>query len=130
MLKKITFLLLFSFILGGTNAFSKDLLTVYDDGTAAGYVTISWEDTPQKSFVLEVKKGDDWHKIYSGQDKRATFSGLMDGIYIYRLMSSGTELDQLEVHIDHYSLQNAFLFFGLGALVFLSLLYVLFEKKD
>ncbi len=104
-------------------AFSADLY-VSDDGSAAGYVTLAWPDVSGKSFVLEEKKGQVWQEVYEGPDRATTLSGLPNGTYGFRLTADqGTHA--IEVSIQHHSLARAWLFFAVGAGMFLLLVGML-----
>lgn len=101
-------------------------LTVTDDGTTAGYVTLSWRDVTGNTFELKEKTSQGWQTLYAGGDRATTLSGLPDGNYEFQLTADGTRVGApVTVTVQHHSLTRAWVFFGAGALMILALVTLL-----
>lgn len=109
----------------------------------SGYVKLIWE-APEgislegKDFQLQ-ESGDAAFSnpttLYTGADLASFISGLANGTYYYRLRfvadPAGTPLsgwsDTLTLTVQHHSLRLAEFLFAVGALVFLTTVFVLFK---
>ncbi len=120
----------------------KSVLTITDDGSSAGYVTISWAGksdaelkTPASTeYQLQIKQqsqsDDDYKTIYQGRDNATTLSGLENGNYQLRLQSAeGVWSEPLQISISHHALNKALAFFAIGLVLFLSLLILIFSPS-
>ncbi|MFQ5471088.1 MAG: hypothetical protein ACE5EH_12465 [Gammaproteobacteria bacterium] len=104
---------------------TKLVLQTSDTVSRTGHFQLSWQyDGPTGIFELQQSNSDDFKNsrtIYKGPDKARTMSGLTNGNYYYRLRSSGHEWSEaIVVKVEHYELSTAFIFLGLGAIVFLA----------
>ncbi len=91
----------------------------------AGFFSLNWSGGER--YELEQASGPDHDNariIYSGGDSSTTVSGLSDGRYRFRIREQGEEgwSDEALVIVEHHPLSRAFLFFALGAGVFLVLI--------
>ncbi len=99
------------------------------ESTDTGHFTLTWEaageDEAGHAFVVQQAREADFSDaqiLYEGPSTAATMSGLLDGVYYYRarLSESSTWSESIAVVVQHHSLTQAFIFLGLGAIVFLS----------
>jgi hypothetical protein len=100
--------------------------------STAGYFTLSWEDESTGNFELQRAPNDRFDTpvtLYRGPDKATVVSGLANGDYFYRVRgiesNSGGWSDPVKVTVAHHPLSRAFLFFTLGAIMFLITITVL-----
>lgn len=111
-------------------ALAQDALQVGDNGSSAGYVTLVWPDAEGASFTLEEQSGEGWTTLYEGSARATTLSGLSNGTYVFRLSSDGAGAPSvLTFEVAHHPLSRALMFFGLGAVLFLILLFILFTAR-
>lgn len=98
------------------------------ESSDTGHFTLTWmaaEDAAGYAFVVEQAREADFSDaqiLYEGESTAATMSGLLDGVYYYRarLSDSSTWSDPIAVVVQHHSLMQAFIFLGMGAIVFLA----------
>ncbi|MCG8608645.1 hypothetical protein MJD09_27120 [bacterium] len=99
-------------------------LTASDEVSRTGYFQLSWQSGLVGEFILEqdtTSQFDTAITIYRGTDTARTISGLLNGKYSYRVRSvDGDWSKPVMVTVEHYELGTAFLFLGLGAIVFLA----------
>jgi hypothetical protein len=98
-----------------------------------GYFVLSFDDYSKNYDVLEIfqlRKNDSDDKAFTGQtfnitgQRQATLSGFADGIYQARLVDSqGNKAPVLiaEVYVQHRSLTQALILFGIGLMAFILL---------
>jgi hypothetical protein len=88
------------------------------DGAGAGG---DWQLQESRQAGLQ-----DYKVIYRGPDLARVISGKHDGDYFYRVTSADTPGKEasniVKVTVAHHPLKNAFLFFAVGAAVFLAIL--------
>jgi hypothetical protein len=99
---------------------------------AAGFFSLDWNGAER--FELEQASGpgyEDARIIYRGSDTSTTLSGLPDGEYRFRIREEGAPnwADETVVEVEHHSLGRAFLFFALGAAVFLVLILAIAQGR-
>ncbi|MFO8153907.1 MAG: hypothetical protein R6U34_11730 [Thioalkalivibrio sp.] len=92
---------------------------------SAGFFKLNWDGAER--FELEQASGPEYEDariIYRGSDTRTTISGLPNGEYRFRIREEGAEewADQAVVVVEHHPLGRAFLFFALGAALFVVLI--------
>ena len=97
-----------------------------------GVVKLSWnspgDSRVQLSLLSELSDSKESSNVlYTGTDTATVLTGLSDGRYTYQLMVLGAASTESEIHRDlltvevkHHSLSRAFMFFALGAVVFIS----------
>lgn len=111
-------------------------LSVDSTVATAGFFRLSWsapagqEGGQDRGFELQESGSADFENpriIYTGPDAATTFSGRADGEYYFRVRSiepgrpsSWSAVTQVQVR--HHPLARAWLFFTLGAIVFLATL--------
>jgi hypothetical protein len=93
----------------------------------AGYFRLNWESADMNP-VIELQQADnpgfaDASFRYRGQDRASVISGMPDGAWYYRARvisddKAGPWSETVAVKVAHHPLSRAWLFFGLGALVF------------
>jgi hypothetical protein len=87
-----------------------------------GYFQLRWEAEEPIRLVEATDPGfRDAAVLYRGSDTASVISGKPDGIWYYRIEAAdgGAILtDPITVTVRHHSLQRAFSFFALGAVVF------------
>ena len=119
-----TLLLLFWLFPGGSGL-AKPAFDSPPERDSAGFFTLDWSGAER--FELEQATGPDHADariIYRGSDTSTTISGLSDNSYRFRIRAEGAESwsDAAVVVVEHHALSRAFLFFALGAAVFVVLL--------
>lgn len=109
-------------------------LSIKDNGASAGYVTLGWDvENPDAISTIETKpankKDAPWRQLYQGPDTATTLSGLEGGDYLFRLkVGEGDWSEPLEFTVSHHALSKALAFFGVGLVLFLALLMLLFSS--
>lgn len=123
LIRLITLLIIYIF---SYSAVFSQTLTVSDYDYSAGYATLNWFTAEGNTFELKENKNNKWVAVYKGQDKATSLSGLSNGTYSYRLTSDGRQVGEtVSFTIQHYSLENAFMFFSMGAFMLVILIYML-----
>jgi hypothetical protein len=128
------FLLIFALLfVGGLPVVGADSLTLKSDSevSTAGFFHLSWNaaNLPDGIKLLESHEpGFLRHRIvYQGPDLARTMSGKANGDYYYQVIAASHGKSQasniVKVTVAHHSLRNAFLFFTVGAVVFLAILF-------
>jgi len=103
--------------------------------SSAGYFRLSWkQDTENDTaiFNFELQEADNpaftqVKTLYSGPDTASLVSGRRNGIYYYRVGYLRDHTDPIWsntqiVEVTHHPLSRAFMFFALGAIVFIATL--------
>jgi hypothetical protein len=89
-----------------------------------GYFQLKWKSEESENFILQQDTTSFFNTpktIYSGTDTARTVSGKLNGKYFYRVrIEEGDWSEPVLVTVEHYKLSTAFLFLGLGAIVFLA----------
>lgn len=100
--------------------------------STAGYFQLSWSNHSHDKMTLQQASSpsfSDAHTLYQGQDQASLISGLGDGDYYYRVgvhtPDNSEWSNTLHVQVEHHSLSKAFVFFILGAVMFVVTLTVL-----
>lgn len=104
----------------------------------AGYYQLHWRlknATPDTIYIVtETASVDSGQKtIYQGADTATVLSGKPDGTYSYVVSTEdGAETsNKITVNVAHHSLTVAFIFFFLGAFVFVLILIAIYlGNKD
>ncbi|WP_455220641.1 hypothetical protein [Kaarinaea lacus] len=106
-------------------------LTSDTDVATAGYYRLEWDAQEGADFILEESQQasfDSLKVLYEGPDTARIISGRSDGDYYYRVRDMNGDNDQsawsevVRVQVQHHPLSRAFLFFGIGAFVFVATL--------
>ena len=100
----------------------------------AGFYQLSWKiPKPLKQVELYESRDPglrDHRVIYRGPDLARAVSGKSDGDYYYQIVSTDDNdryaSNIVKVNVAHHPLKNAFLFFALGATVFIAILVAIF----
>ncbi len=98
-----------------------------------GYTQLYWEK--KDDFPIEVQQATnlefgDAQTIYQGNNTSLFLSGLKNGEYFYRLRSEdGTFSEPISLKVKHDSIQQAWLLFTLGAMVFGSIVFVILNGE-
>lgn len=100
------------------------------DVATAGYFQLSWRaDLQTAPYVLQQSQSPSFSNPktrYQGTDTATVLSGVPDGTYHFRVLDkTGTASNSISVEVKHHSLEKAFGFFTLGALMFVILIAVL-----
>lgn len=103
--------------------------------STAGYYRLTWDgDDDGTQYQLQESRQRDFstpQTLYEGPDRASLLSGRHDGEYFYRVRTvpaqgqPGPWSDVVAVEVAHHSLGRAFLFFGLGAVVFIATLVMI-----
>ena len=99
-------------------------LSASDEVSRTGYFQLKWKSGEEGEFVLQQDTTSLFSSpktLYNGSDTARTISGLLNGDYYYRVRTAEGEWSEpLMVTVEHYKLSTAFIFLGLGAMVFLA----------
>lgn len=102
--------------------------------STAGYFRLQWGTNGTTEFVLEESQQPSFtpsRVLYQGPDTARIISGRGNGDYYYRIRDVETRNGEnvwsevLHVQVKHHSLSRAFLFFSIGAIVFVVTLIVI-----
>lgn len=106
---------------------------------SAGYYRLNWESADIDP-VFELQQADnpaftDAELRYRGQDAASVVSGMPDGEWYYRARSvTGGKVspwsDTIAIKVAHHPLSRAWLFFGLGTLVFAATLLLIIRGTE
>ena len=109
-------------------------LRVDSDVSTAGYYQLNWDGESDSNFVLEESTDPEFTQattLYKGPDTASLISGRSDGTYFYRIRLSSDNPQSAHnwsnvasVEVAHHPLSRAFIFFGIGAVVFIATLAV------
>lgn len=101
------------------------------DVATAGYYRLEWDAQDAADYVLEESQQasfDSVKVLYEGPDTARIVSGRSDGDYYYRVRDVNNQNEEsawsevVHVQVEHHPLSRAFLFFGIGAFVFVATL--------
>ena len=112
--------------------FATPVLESDSEMSTAGYYRLNWQSNTAGDFVLEESTNQTFSNIktlYQGPDTATLISGRPNGIYFYRVRNSLENVESgwsnvKRVEVSHHSLDRAFTFFALGAIVFIATLGV------
>ena len=99
----------------------------------AGYFQLSWEGDEGSDYLLQEANDPNFSQfttLYEGPDTARLVSGRSDGTYYYRIRYRDQAEDAnawsnvTTVEVAHHPLSRAFMFFTLGAIVFIATLTV------
>lgn len=124
----------FLWFIGLQNVQAAPELSTADPAPTAGYFELSWgEKLPQGSILQQSLSPDfagarEWQVAGS---ESFSMSGLSNGEYFYRLQSAADQSwsNTISVKVQHHSLVKAWLFFGVGAALFLYLVFYIFSSR-
>ncbi len=95
----------------------------------AGFFQLHWESEHSGAWQLQESKHanlEDYKVIYTGPDLARIISGKSDGSYYYRIVAANNPAAHMSnivtVTVAHHPLTNAFVFFIIGAFIFLAIL--------
>lgn len=102
----------------------------------AGYYQLKWHLPGGRETVFELQEGarrtfKHPQELYRGEDLARVLSGRPNGEYFYRIRAIGADgrpgpwSRTVHVRVDYLPLSRAFMFFGMGALVFVATLFVI-----
>jgi len=106
-------------------------LTVSPQESTDGVAKLSWNLPDTKVVVIQRSDNPAFQRavtLYQGEDTGTTITGLADGNYYFRAGSGAMDSGEISwgnsVHlrVEHHPLSRAFLFFGIGVVVFLATL--------
>jgi len=101
------------------------------DVATAGYYRLDWSAEPATDFILEESQQSSFEParvLYEGPDTARIISGRKDGDYYYRVRDVNNQDEQsawsdvVHVKVQHHPLSRAFVFFAIGAIVFIATL--------
>ena len=98
----------------------------------AGYYRLNWQSDIAADFVLEEATDPTFSQaktLYQGPDTATLISGRANGTYYYRIRNIQDDMENewsnvTKVEVTHHPLSRAFMFFTLGAIVFIATLVV------
>ena len=120
------------------------VLNTNNPAPTAGYYQLSWHIAGAESgknnpytgeFILQEahhKDFSDADTIYKGMDTASVISGKPNGSYFYRVSRANPMpewSESVQVQVTHHSLQRAFIFFSIGAVVFILILTVIWRES-
>jgi hypothetical protein len=111
-------------------------LSVDNAVATAGFYSLGWGGTAQ--VELQEAAGPDFDQpvtVYTGPDRATVISGKPNGTWFYRIRSlddqrTGPWSEPLTVTVAHHSLTRAFLFLGLGVIVFIATVLMIVRGSD
>ena len=100
--------------------------------STAGYYQLKWEGDDGSNYLLQEASDPGFSQpntLYEGPDTATLISGRSDGTYYYRIRYRDVTSDDswsniAQVEVTHHPLSRAFMFFTLGAIVFIATLIV------
>ena len=98
----------------------------------AGYYQLKWSGATN-DYLLQESRSKEFtsvNNIYQGQDSSTVISGKADGEYFYRITTPENKSkfsNVVKVTVNHHPLENAFLFFIVGAIVFVATVLLIFK---
>lgn len=103
--------------------FGQPTLTPSDAVSQTGHFQLQWHYyDAENNFELQQAQTPGFtspRTIYTGQQKARTMSGVLNGTYYFRVrLQDGDWSNVVKVKVEHYELATAFMFLGLGAIVF------------
>ena len=130
-LRTVFISLLFAYI---PNANSETIQLSSDSEIAtAGYFQLRWQG-PTSEYNLQESSTAEFtfsKNLYRGSDTASVISGKPDGDYYYRVSSHDSSLplesNIVKVTVAHHSLNDALMFFIAGAIVFITILIMIFK---
>lgn len=125
----IAFVLLFA---AAAPLFAAPKLQSDSELATAGYYRLNWQSKITADFVLEEAADPTFSQatvLYQGPDTATLISGRADGTYYYRIRNVQNDIETAwsnvtKVEVTHHPLSRAFMFFALGAIVFIATLSV------
>jgi len=112
-------------------------LSVDNSLATAGFYRLSWETGNERVELQEAIKPGFEHPAtaYTGPDRATVISGKPSGTWFYRIRALdnqrvGPWSEPLTVTVAHHSLSRAFLFLGLGVMVFIATVLMIFRGSD
>ena len=110
-------------------------LTSDTDIATAGFYRLTWKTTQAGAVELQEATDPAFRNtitFYKGPDRATVISGKPNGTWYYRVRAligaqPGTWSEPVAVKVSHHSLSRALLFFGLGVVVFLATLTMVFR---
>jgi hypothetical protein len=127
-----TILLFFTCLLNPVHASvdSPIKLTSDSEVATAGFFQLRWQSNSPGPWQLQESENSDlkdYKVIYSGPDLARVISGKSNGIYYYQVVAIKNPVSEksniIKVTVAHHPLTNAFIFFIVGALIFLAILF-------
>lgn len=120
-------------VAGETRPLASPTLTADTEVATAGFFRLSWsipEADPDTGFELQEAQSaafDHPTVVYAGPDRATTFSGRENGDYYFRVRDIRADRASAwsavtRIQVQHHPLARAWLFFALGAVVFLATL--------
>jgi hypothetical protein len=132
----LSLIVLAVFAMGATPAMAVHSIELSTDTqvATAGYFQLSWHGDVQQAQYRLLESGSPRFNhstvIYEGPDLATVMSGKTNGTYYYRVAelegdTPVTVSNTVKVQVAHHSLARAFLFFAIGAAVFLATLLMI-----
>ncbi len=112
-------------LVGPAQSLAQPVLTSGTETSRTGHFQLEWEySEADAKFVLQQADNPAFRNaitIYQGPDRARTLSGQLNGTYYFRIRAEGSHWSEpIVVKVEHYELSTAFMFLGMGALVFLA----------
>lgn len=133
----IIFLFIFASLLNPAQATVQQPVELKTDSetATAGFFHLRWHlDNYTGNWQLQESQHAElqsYKVLYNGPDLARVISGKSDGIYYYRVVTDVTSAPRMsniiKITVAHHSLNNAFIFFVIGALIFLAILISIFK---
>ena len=130
-IKSSLFIIVSSLVFSAPSVAEPDVHLTSDSAIAtAGFFQLQWQSEKLTGHwqLQESKEPDlnEYKTIYTGADLARVMSGKSDGDYYYRVvLQDGAALHMskvVKVTVAHHPLINAFIFFLIGAVVFIAIL--------
>lgn len=103
----------------------------------SGFYRLTWQSEDTQPVELEEATDADFtdaRSRYTGTDSAYFVSGKPDGVYYYRIRPQGggnpsSWSGPVQVEVRHHPLVRAWMFFGLGAFIFLATVWLVLRRQ-
>lgn len=121
----------FLWAIGLQNVQAAPELSTSDSAPTAGYFQLTWSEKLPSGSILQQSTSPDFASVREWQvsdSESFSMSGLSNGEYFYRLQNAADQSwsNTVTVRAQHHSLAKAWLFFAVGALLFVYLVAYIF----
>ena len=131
--KLLIFTLIISIFILSSYSWGQQDLDLDRKLSSEGYITISWQDSYQSIPVTIQVAADASFKQLLNEIKLINqnsihLSGLKNGNYFVRMLAENNDVSSTSSFVvQHRNIQDAFMFFALGAILFLFLIVILIK---
>ena len=131
--KFLIFTLIFSIFILSSYSWGQQDLDLDRELSSEGYITISWHDSYQSiPIIIQVATDASFKELVNEikliNQNSIHLSGLKNGSYFVRMLAENNNVSSTSSFVvQHRDISDAFMFFTLGAILFLSLIVILIK---